>query len=94
MKSLGITESSTNNASGNKSVKFPPKDRYYDSNEWYELSKSDKDKALKALSGRNGENKAYKSGGQLKSGSGRNNGKIKWKSKIKILEKKVMNQKR
>ena len=39
---LGIAESSTNNASGNKSVIFPPEDRYYDPNEWYALIKKDK----------------------------------------------------
>ena len=48
MQLLGIAESSTTNSSGNKIIIFAPKDRYYDSNEWYALSKSDKYKVLKA----------------------------------------------
>ena len=40
MQSLGIAIETTNNASGNKSVTFPPGDRYNDSNEWYALSKN------------------------------------------------------
>ena len=50
---LGIVELRTNNASGNNSILFPPEDHYYDSNEWYVLSKSDKDKVLKTCRGRN-----------------------------------------
>ena len=62
MQSLGIVESSTTNSSGNKSVTFPPEDRYYDSNEWYALSKNDKEKVLKARINRNGGNNSTKSG--------------------------------
>ena len=50
---LGIVASVTNNASGNNSDMFSPKDRYYDSNEWYTLSNSDKGKVSKARSGIN-----------------------------------------
>ena len=46
-QSLGIASSSTNNTSGNKIVIFSPEDRYYDSNEWYAMSKNYKDKVLK-----------------------------------------------
>ena len=94
MQSLGITESSTDDASEKKSVTFPPKDHYYDSNEWNALSKSDKDKVLKARSGINGGKKASNSGGHSKSGGGINNGQRKWKSNIAMLEKKVRNKKR
>ena len=38
---LGILVSSSNYASGNKSVTFAHEDRYYDSSEWYVISKSD-----------------------------------------------------
>ena len=93
-KSLGIAVSSSNDASGNKSVVFDPEDHYYDSNEYYTLIKSDKENALKARSGENGGKKASKSGGHSKSGGGRNNGQGKWKSKIVIIEKKIINQKR
>ena len=87
MQLLGIASPSSNDASGNKSVTFDPEDLYYDSNEWYALSKSDKYKVFKARSGRNGGKKAYNSGGHFKSGGGSNNGQGKWKSKIVILEK-------
>ena len=63
---LGIAVSSSNNASGNKSVKLTPKDCYYDSNECYAISKSDMDKFLKARSRRNVEKKVSKSGGHSK----------------------------
>ena len=46
---LGIASPSSNDASGNNCVTFTPEDQYYDSNEWYELIKSYKDKVLKAL---------------------------------------------
>ena len=85
--------SSTNNASG-KSVTFAPEDHYYNSNEWYELSNSDKEKVLKACIRSTGGKKASKSGEHSKSGGGRNNGQGKCKSKIKMLEKKVGNKKR
>ena len=39
---LGIEASSANYDSGNKSVNPPPEYRYYESNEWYTLSNSDK----------------------------------------------------
>ena len=93
-QSLGIVESSTKDASGIKSVAFSPKDHYYDSNAWYTLSKSDKDKAVKARSGINVLRKASKSGGHYNSWGGRNNGQGKCKSNILMLEKKVRNQKR
>ena len=93
-QSLGIVAESNNNASCNKSVTFPPEDRYYESNEWYVLSKNEKDKVLRACSNRNGEKKSTKSGGKPNSGGGRNNGYEKWKSKIAILEKNIRNQKR
>ena len=86
---LGIEASSMNNASGNKSVIFPPEDHYYDSNQCYALSKSDKNKLLKVCSGINVVNKAYKSGGQSKSDRGNNNGQGKCKSKIAILDNKI-----
>ena len=73
-RSLGIVASSTNNASGNKSVTFSPEDRYYDSNEWYALSKNEKDKVLKACSNINVEKNSTKSGGQFNSGVGIKNG--------------------
>ena len=85
---LGIVASSSNDASGKNSFVFAPEDRYFDSNEWYALSKSDKDKVIKARSTRNGGKKASNSG------RGRNNVQGKWKYKIAMLEKKVMNKKR
>ena len=91
-QSLGIAEASTKNSVGTNNVTFPPDDRYYNSNEWYALSKKDKDKVLKACSNRNGEKNSTKSEVQPNSGGGSNN--RKWKSKITILEKKVSNQKR
>ena len=91
---LGISASSTNNVSGNKSVKFSPEDRYYHSNEWYALSKSDKCKVLKVRSGRNGGKKSSKSVGHSNSGVGINNGQGGWKSKITMLKKEVRNQNR
>ena len=66
---------STNNAGGTKSVIFPPEDCYYDSNEWYALTKNDKEKVFKSCSNRNGGKKSTKSGGQPNSGGGGNNGK-------------------
>ena len=63
IQSLGIEESSTNNVSGNKSVTFPPTDRYYDSMEWYALSKNDKANVLKERININGGKKSTKSGG-------------------------------
>ena len=50
MQSLNIAVSSTYNASSNNLVIISPEDRYCDSNEWYALSKNDKDKFLKARS--------------------------------------------
>ena len=41
-QSLGIAASSTNNASGNKSVTCSPEYRYYESNKWYVLSENKK----------------------------------------------------
>ena len=90
---LGITTLSLNEASGNKSVSFDPEELYYDSNEWYALNKSDKDKLLQALSDRNGGKKASKLVGYYNPGVGRNNGQGKWKSKIVMLEKKFKNHK-
>ena len=75
-----------NNASGNKSVTFPPEDHYYYSNECYALSKSDKDKFLRACSGINVGNKAFKSGGYSKSERGNNNGQGNCKSNIVMLD--------
>ena len=43
---LVIADSSPNNSSGGKGVSFVPEDRYYNYNEWYALSKSNKYKAL------------------------------------------------
>ena len=94
MQFLCIEASSKNDASGNRSVKILPEDCYYESNEWYALSKSDKDKVLKARSGINGWKKSYKSGGNSKSGGVINNGQRKWKYKIAMIEKKVRNPKR
>ena len=91
---LGIAESSSNNARKNKGVTFAPRDQYYDSNEWYALSKSDKDKVLKACISRNGGNTASKSVVYSKSGGGSNNGQGKWKSNIVMLENKGRNKKR
>ena len=65
--------------------------RYYKSNEWYTLSKNEKDKVLKACSNRNGGKKYNKSEGKIISGGGSNN--VKRKSKIAMIEKKVRNQK-
>ena len=45
---------------------FAPEDQYYDYNEWYGLSKSDKDKVLKASNGMNVGKKVSKSGGHSK----------------------------
>ena len=39
-KLLGIAAEIINNDGGTKSVTFTPEDRYYDSNEWYTLSKN------------------------------------------------------
>ena len=89
---LGIAALSLNDASGNQSASFSPEDQYYNSNEWYALSKTDKDKVLRIDSGRNGGKKANKLGGRSKSEGGGNDGKLK--SKIEILEKKAKNQKR
>ena len=60
IQSLGISASSTNHFSGNKSITFAPEDRYYDPNGWYALSNSNKDKVVKAYSGRNGGKKSIK----------------------------------
>ena len=38
---------SLNSSNGNKSVSFAPEDQYYDSNEWYVVSRSDKDNFFK-----------------------------------------------
>ena len=91
---LGITASSKNNASGNKSVIFYSEDHYYDSNEWCALSNNDKYKVLNARSNRNRGNNYTKSGGKSNSGGGRKNLHGKWKSKIAMIEKKFRNQKR
>ena len=53
-QSLGIATSSSNGASGNKSVLVALKDQCCDSKKWYTISKIDKDKFLNARSGRNG----------------------------------------
>ena len=50
-QSLGIEALSLDDASGNKSALFAPKDSYYDLNECYALSKYDKFKALKSIDG-------------------------------------------
>ena len=60
---LGIVALSLNHFDEKKGTLFAPEDRYYDSNEWYALSKSDKDEVLKARSDRKGDNKASKSEG-------------------------------
>ena len=39
---IGIASLSLDNYSGNKGALFAPEDQYYDSNEWYALSKSDR----------------------------------------------------
>ena len=57
---LGIAESISNDANGNKSVLFAPEERYYDSNKWYALSKRNKKKVLKERSIRNGWKEASK----------------------------------
>ena len=94
-KSLGIAESSTNSTSGNKIVTFSTEDHYYDSNEWYALSKNDKDKVPKACRNINLGKKSTNSVGQFDwGGGGIKNGHGEWKSKISTLEKKVRNQKR
>ena len=41
MQLLGIVESRSKDASGNNSVTSAREDRYYNSNEWYALSKND-----------------------------------------------------
>ena len=61
MQSLGIEKSSTKFFSGNKSATFAPADRYYDSKEWYTLSKNDKANVLKAHSNINGGKKTTRS---------------------------------
>ena len=91
MQPLGISESSTKNDRGNKSVTFSSEDRYYESHEWYTLSKSEKDKVLKAHSNINIGKKSTNLGGQSNSGGDRNN--VKRKYKIAMLEKKFRNQK-
>ena len=91
---LSIASSITNNDSRNKSVTFSQEYHYYDLNEWYTISKSDKDKVLMACSRRNGGNKSSKSGSYSKSERGSNNGQMKRKYKITMLEKKLGNQKR
>ena len=93
-QSLGISASSSNNASGNKNISFAPEDQYYDSNNWYALSKSNNSKVLKSCSSINGGEKSYKPGVHSKSGVGGNNGQGKWNSKIVMPKKKVNNQKR
>ena len=60
-QSLGIASESTNNASCNKSVMFSTEGRYYESNEWYTLSKNKKYKFLKLRSNINGGNKSTNS---------------------------------
>ena len=72
---LGIAASSSKDASGNKNVTFNPEYCYYDSNEWYALSKSDKYKVLKALRSINGGNNSSESGGHSNSGGGEIMGK-------------------
>ena len=86
---LGIEASSSNDVGGNKSVAFSPEYRYYDSNDWYKLSKSYKDEVIKTHSRINGGKNASKPGVYPKSGRGSNNGQGKWKSNITMLEKKV-----
>ena len=49
---------------------LPHEDRYYKSNEWYELSNNEKEKVIKAISNSNGGNKSTKPGGQNNSGGG------------------------
>ena len=58
------------------------------------MSKNDKEKVLNKHSNRNGGNKSTKSGRQYNSRGGSNNGHVKWKSKIDMLYKEFMNQKR
>ena len=45
-KLLGISASSTNNASRKKIIKCSPEDHYYEWNEWYALIKSVKEMSL------------------------------------------------
>ena len=59
-QSLVILTSSTKNYIGNKSATFAPKDRYYNPNKWYALSKSEKDKVIKARKGKKGGKNASK----------------------------------
>ena len=92
--SLVIAAASTNNDIGHKSVRFPPEDRYYDSNEWYALSKNEKVNFLKSRKNINGGKKSTKSGGQPNSGRCSNNEHGKWKSKFDMLDNKFRNQKR
>ena len=49
------------------------------------MSKNDKEKLLNKHSNRNGGNKYTKAGRQYNSRGGRNNGHVKWKSKIDML---------
>ena len=77
IKSLDIAEASTNNASGNKSVTFPPEGLYLDSNEWYALSKNETYKTLNRHRNTNGGNNPTKSVGQTDSGGGGTNGTCK-----------------
>ena len=49
---------------------FSPEYIYYESNEWYALSKSDKNKVLNARSGRNEGKEVSKSVIHSKSGGG------------------------
>ena len=89
---LGIMVLSFDDVSANKSALIFPEDRYYDSNEWYVMSKDDQDKVLNMLSGRNVGKNDSKLGGYSKTGGVGNSGK--WKSKISSLEKKLNNWKR
>ena len=88
IQSLGISASSTNHFSGNKSITFAPPKGHYDSNKWYALDNSDKEKVLKERRGINVGNTYTKSGGHSNSGRGINNGQGEWKSNIEMLEKK------
>ena len=58
------------------------------------MSKNDKEKVLNKHININGGNKSTKSGGKYNSRGGSNNGHVKWKSKIDMLYKEFMNQKR
>ena len=59
-QSLGISESSTKKCQWQQKYYISPEERYYDSNEWYALSKNYKEMVLKACSNINGGKKSTK----------------------------------